>query len=57
VIDPNAFRIQVTKKGDGEIPPSGSKVSVHYTGTLMDGTEFDSSVSRNKPFSFTLGKG
>lgn len=57
MIDPNAFRIQVTKKGDGEIPPSGSKVSVHYTGTLMDGTEFDSSVSRNKPFSFTLGKG
>lgn len=55
VIDPNAFRIEVTKKGDGQIPPIGSKVEVHYTGKLMDGTVFDSSVSRNRPFSFTLG--
>lgn len=57
IIDPNAFRIDITKKGDGEIPPLGSKVSVHYTGKLLDGTVFDSSVSRNKPFTFTLGKG
>ena len=57
MIDPNAFRIEVTKQGDGQIPPIGSKVEVHYTGKLMDGTVFDSSVSRNRPFSFTLGKG
>lgn len=57
VVDPNEFRIQITKKGSGEIPTKGSKVSVHYTGKLLDGTVFDSSVSRNQPFSFTLGVG
>lgn len=39
-------------------PPSGSEVSAHYTGTLeSDGSEFDSSRSRGKPFKFTIGQG
>jgi len=43
-------------KGTGEEADVGKTVTVHYTGWLMDGTKFDSSVDRNQPFSFTLGE-
>ena len=46
----------ITKEGDGASPQSGQNVTVHYTGSLEDGSVFDS--SRNKrPFSFPIGKG
>ena len=44
-------------EGDGPNPETGQTVTVHYTGTLDDGTVFDSSVSRNRPFDFTIGVG
>lgn len=42
--------------GDGDVAETGDTVTVHYTGTLEDGTEFDSSKDGD-PFSFTIGAG
>jgi len=43
--------------GQGREAHVGETATVHYTGTLLDGTKFDSSKDRNKPFSFRLGAG
>ena len=43
--------------GDGATAASGQTVSVHYTGWLTDGSKFDSSLDRNQPFQFSLGRG
>jgi FKBP-type peptidyl-prolyl cis-trans isomerase len=58
-VDPNA-KVTITEVALGKGPEAkaGDKVSVHYVGTLQsDGSQFDSSRTRNKPFDFTLGRG
>ena len=47
----------ILKAGEGEPPQAGAAIKAHYTGRLLDGTVFDSSIERNSPFEFTLGKG
>lgn len=52
------FSQVVKREGSGtESPMIGDKVTVHYTGWLLDGTKFDSSLDRRDKFSFDLGKG
>ena len=56
---PEVTALQSTDEvvGTGAEATSGSNVSVNYLGTLTDGTKFDSSYDRNKPFEFKLGAG
>ncbi|MBF90162.1 MAG: peptidylprolyl isomerase [Flavobacteriales bacterium] len=55
----SGLQYEITEKGTGEQPQSGDKVTVHYSGFLTDSakTKFDSSLDRDQPFTFQLGKG
>lgn len=53
---PSGLQYIVEKEGKGEHPTAESEVTVHYTGKLLDGTVFDSSVSRGEPATFPLNR-
>jgi FKBP-type peptidyl-prolyl cis-trans isomerase len=52
---PSGLRYEILKQGEGAPPKASDTVKVHYHGTLVDGTVFDSSVQRNEPAEFGLG--
>lgn len=54
---PSGLSYEDTLEGSGASPRAGQIAVVHYTGRLTDGSVFDSSVTRNEPFSFALGRG
>ena len=51
------LQIEELQAGTGVEATTGKTVDVHYTGWLTDGTKFDSSLDRGRPFSFPLGAG
>jgi len=56
-ITDSGLKYEDLSPGEGEPAGPGQRVSVHYTGWLTDGGQFDSSRDRNEPFSFVLGRG
>jgi FKBP-type peptidyl-prolyl cis-trans isomerase len=57
VTTPTGLKYTDEVVGTGPSPTTGSKVTVHYTGTLENGTKFDSSVDSNQPYTFMIGTG
>jgi FKBP-type peptidyl-prolyl cis-trans isomerase FkpA len=54
VVLPSGVKIETIKEGAGKSPSASDRVTVHYRGTRVNGTEFDSSYSRGQPASFPL---
>lgn len=54
IVTPSGLQYEVLETGDGPLPKSNNRVKVHYRGTLLDGTEFDSSHKRGEPATFAV---
>ena len=52
----SGLQYKVLKEGNGKSPQATDTVQVHYKGTLLDGTEFDSSIKRGEPAEFPLNR-
>lgn len=57
VTTPSGLKYEVLASGDGQAAQPGDTAVVHYTGWLVDGAKFDSSVDRGTPFEFGVGQG
>lgn len=55
--DKKTLDIDILEEGSGAAVKNGDVAVVHYVGTLVDGTKFDSSIDRDTPLSFNLGAG
>jgi len=53
----SGLKYAIVKEGDGELVGKEKQITVHYSGFLLDGTRFDSSVERDEPFTFFAGVG
>lgn len=56
LVTASGLQYQIIKNGEGPMPNDSSTVTVHYHGTLMDGTVFDSSVERGQPATFVVNR-
>lgn len=56
VVTDSGLQYEVLEEGEGAVPGPEDTVEVHYRGTLVDGTEFDSSYSRGEPVTFGVGQ-
>lgn len=56
-LDDQGLGIKILQDGTGTVPQKGENIKVHYSGFLLDGTKFDSSVDRGRPIEFILGTG
>lgn len=57
ITTPSGLKYVVVEEGSGDTPNIGDTVTVHYTGKLLDGKKFDSSVDRGQPIDFPVGRG
>lgn len=56
MVTDSGLQYEVVEAGEGDNPAATDRVTVHYRGTLIDGTEFDSSYSRGEPATFALNQ-